>query len=351
MKKINFILVGLGNYSCQRLDILEKNKKYNLVGLVDTDKKKIKKFPKEYKKMFFQSISQANKKVSADACFIYVSAYNHAKLVCESLENNLHTFCVKPIALNHKEFKKILKIKNQRKNLILVQGQNNQWNDASIEMNKILNDKKIFGSFKLGYCITWGRQVLQNQNAQIDAKTDGSFFHSMAIHQLGQLVASLGLPHTVFCKSPRGGDKTIGYKNINRTGSGTVIFDYGEGRYFTYLGNRSGHGNPRGFAARWSGDWMFNGTRGDLKRSGGRITVFSDGSIKKDSYLQDIDDFQILDDERQYNLFFSSIVNKLKYLEKQSLETWLLMEACNISSKKSKVVNLKELKKALGFNL
>ena len=24
-------------------------------------------------------------------------------------------------------------------------------------------DKKIFGSFKLGYCITWGRQVLKNQ--------------------------------------------------------------------------------------------------------------------------------------------------------------------------------------------
>ncbi len=60
MKKINFILVGLGNYSCQRLDILEKNKKYNLVGLVDTDKKKNKKISKRIQKNVF-SINLASK--------------------------------------------------------------------------------------------------------------------------------------------------------------------------------------------------------------------------------------------------------------------------------------------------
>ena len=351
MKRINFIHVGLGNYSYQRLNILANNKKYNLVGLVDIDKNKVKDLKNEYKKIFFNSISQATKKVNADACFIYVSADKHAKLVCEGLQNKLHTFCVKPIALNAKEFKKIMHLKNKYKNLILVQGQNNQFNDASIEMKKILNDKNIFGNFKLGYCVTWGRQVLQSKNAKVDTMTDGSFFHSMAIHQLGQLVSCLGLPESVFCKSPTGGDSTIGYRNIKRTGSGTVIFDYGNGKYFTYLGNRSGHGNPKGYAARWSGEWLFNGSKSDLKRSGGRVTLFSNGTIKKDTYLQDIDDYQILDDERQYNLFFHSIVNKNKYFEKQTLETWLLMEACNLSSRNNTIINLKKLKKTLNFKL
>jgi len=351
MKKINFIHVGLCNYSIQRLEILKKNKNFNLVGLVDIDKNKINNLSKENKKIFFSSISKANAKVKADAAFIYVSANKHAKLVCESLVNNLHTLCVKPISLNFQDFKKIMKIKSKKRNLLLIQGQNNQWNDASLQMKNIINDKNLYGNFKLGYCVTWGRQILLNKNARVDTDTDGSFFHSMACHQLGQLVAILGLPLSVYCKSPIGGDRRIGYKNISRTGSGSVIFDYGQGRYFTYIGNRSAHGNPQGFAGRWSGDWLFNGTKCDLKRSGGRITVYSNGAVIKDSYLQDIDDYQILDDERQYDNFYKSIITKNRSIEKNTLETWLLMEACNISSRKNKKINISDLKKNIGLKL
>ena len=112
-------------------------------------------------------------------------------------------------------------------------------------MKKIINKKKLFGNFRLGLCSTWGRQVLLSKNAKDDTHTDGSFFHSMACHQLGQLINILGLPISVFCKSGLEGDKKIGYKNIPRTASGTAIFDYGKGRYFTYLGNRSANGNPK----------------------------------------------------------------------------------------------------------
>ena len=349
MKIIRFIHVGLGNYSIQRLEILKKNKNFQLVGLVDIDNNKIKSLSAEHKKIFFSSISIAQKKVRADAAFIYVSADKHTKLVKESLKNNLHTLCVKPISFCFQEFKQIMKIKAKNKNLILVQGQNNQWNDATIEMKKIINNKNIFGNFKLGSCITWGRQILLSKNAKADTNNDGSFFHSMACHQLGQLVSILGLPLSVYCKSSIEGDKHIGYKKIPRTSSGSVILDYGQGRYFTYIGNRSAHGNPKGFAARWSGDWLFNGSNCDLKRSGGRITVYSGGSIKKDSYLQDIDDFQILDDGRQYNNFYKSIIKKDRSIEKETLGTWLLMEACNISSRKNKAINILDLKKDLRF--
>jgi len=102
--------------------------------------------------------------------------------------------------------------------------------------------------------------------------------------------------------------------------------------------------------ARGSGSWLFHGTMSDLKRSGGRITVFSNGQVKKDSYLQDIDDFQILDDQRQYESFYKSIINNDKLLEKETLETWILMEACNISSRRNKVIKISTLKKELGIN-
>ena len=349
MRKIKFIHVGLGSYSFQRLEILKKNKNFQLVGIVDKNREHLKKLNKLEKKIFFRSISLAKKKVDAEACFIYVSANQHAKLVTESLKNNLHTFCVKPLALNSKEFKSIIKLKKKNK-LVLVQGQNNQWNDASLEMQRITNNKKLFGKFNLGYCIIWGRQVLLSKNARVDTKIDGSFFHSMACHQLGQLVACLGLPKSVYCKSSPGGLKSIGYNKTSRTGSGNIIFDYGNGKYFNYVGNRTGHGNPKGFAARWSGEWMFGGSKGDLRRSGGRITFFSDGMIKKDTYLQDVDDFQKLDDARQYENFYDALKLKKNYIEKQSLDTWILMEACNISSREKKIVNINSLRKFLGLN-
>ena len=63
MKIIRFIHVGLGNYSIQRLEILKKNKNFQLVGLVDIDNNKIKSLSAEHKKIFFSSISIAQKKL------------------------------------------------------------------------------------------------------------------------------------------------------------------------------------------------------------------------------------------------------------------------------------------------
>ena len=53
------------------------------------------------------------------------------------------------------------KIKN--KNLLLVQGLNNQWSDASLKMAETLNDKDKFGEFLVGYCVCWGRQDLKSE--------------------------------------------------------------------------------------------------------------------------------------------------------------------------------------------
>ena len=51
------------------------------------------------KKRIFKTISKAKKKFDAEACFIFVSSEFHANLIIESLENNLHTICVKSIVI------------------------------------------------------------------------------------------------------------------------------------------------------------------------------------------------------------------------------------------------------------
>ena len=336
--------MGLGKFSIDRLKINLKNNYFDTVAFVDIDKEKairelksIKGIIEDYDKRIFTSISDAKKAFQAEACFIYVSSEHHANLIIESLENQLHTFCVKSIACNIEEFKKILAAKKRNKKFLLINGLNNRWSDASLKMQDLLNDKEKFGDFLIGYCICWGRQSLKSEKPLIDSISDGIFFHSMGCHQLSQLVAAIGLPKTITCISPVQEDNEIGYYNINRTAGGTCLLEYSNETVFSYIGTRAGHSNPFGFASRWSGSWMFHGSKADIKREGGRISVFQKDRMVEDIYLKDLDIGLIEDDRRQIEAFYKEIINKT-FLQKQSLEIWILMEALNISSRENKKI-------------
>ena len=94
--------------------------------------------------MFFSNISDATKNTKAIACFIFVGAAQHAEIIRESLKNNLHTYCVKPIAINKEEFKKIYQLIKKKNKLQFLQGYNNQWNEAATSMyNEIISKKTI----------------------------------------------------------------------------------------------------------------------------------------------------------------------------------------------------------------
>ena len=354
--KIKCIHVGLGKFSLKRLQINLDSNLFEPVAYVDINLEKgkqelskIKNIQDDFEKRIFKTISEAKKKFDAEACFIFVSSEFHANLIIESLENNLHTICVKSIACNLDEFKKIIDEKNKNKNLLLVQGLNNQWSDASLKMAETLNDKDKFGEFLVGYCVCWGRQDLKSEVPLVDSTTDGIFYHSMGCHQLGQLVKALGLPLSVTSRTPIQNDEEIGYLNINRTAGGSCLLEYPDNKVFSYIGTRAAHSNPFGFAARWSGSWMFHGTKGDIKREGGRISVFQKDKMISDTYVKDLDLGLIEDDRKQFEEFYDNIKNKSKSLERLSLQTWLLMEALNISSRKDKKIELVSFIKDLGF--
>ena len=145
--KIPSIHVGCGKFGLQRLQVLIEKTNFLPIACVDKNvsgtKKKLSSI-KETKKLnlenkVYPSIKKAVEKHKALACFIFVAADKHSNLVIESLENNLNTYCVKPIAINQKELKKILQTYKRKKNLILLQGFNNQWNEAALKMKDLMN--------------------------------------------------------------------------------------------------------------------------------------------------------------------------------------------------------------------
>ena len=64
-----------------------------------------------------------------------------------------------------------------------------------------------------------------------------------------------------------------------------------------------------------------------------------------DLYLKDLDQNLIEDEKYNLRIFSSNYREKNKdWLQESSLNTWILMEACNLSSRLKKKISIKELK-------
>jgi predicted dehydrogenase len=349
------IHVGCGPFGLQRLQILVENKLFLPIACVDIDVEKTKKnislmrdnFSKQLANYVYGSITEAKEKHNAEVCFIYASSEYHPTLIQESLGLGMHTFCVKTISCNQNGFKDIIKVHKKNEDLMLVQGLNNQWNEAALMMKEWLNSDEGIGEMLGGDCICWGRQQLPSSHPE--TTIEGQFFLTLACHQLGQLVAAKGLPEFVTAYAHDRKESKLSYIGVWGTSGGQCLFEYPGGVPFSYTGTRAAHGNPFGFASRWSGRWIIHGTKGDIRREGGRVTLYKNGGPVKDYYLKDIDDNIIEDDKIQFNNFYEALVNgkNKNWLQESSLDTWILMEACNESARKNEKISIKNFKKNL----
>ena len=291
--KIPSIHVGCGNFSLQRLEVLINGDEFNPVACVDINLEKARSKLSSIKinkngdlsNCIYTTIAEAKKKHDAKVCFIFVSFKEHHKLVIESLKLGMHTFCVKPIARNQKEFKDIIDAHNLNPKLMLLQGYNNQWNEAALKMRKWIQSEDGIGKMLGGECIVWGRQNVKKDQPQ-EITNEGMFFHSLACHQLSQLVVSKGLPDYVTAYVHNRIDKDLNYQGVFGTSGGQCLFEYPDGVPFSYTGTRAAHANPFGFASRWSGRWIIHGEKGDIRREGGHVTLYKNGGPVEDYYLQ-----------------------------------------------------------------
>ena len=354
---IPFIHVGCGKFSVQRLQVLIDSGYFTPVACVDINIEKARaslaslkgNVPENLTDRVYTTIKRAQEKHDAKVCFVFAVANAHSKLVIESLELGMHTFCVKAIACDQEEFKDIMKVHHRNPELMLVQGLNNQWNEAAAKMREWLQSENGIGEMLGGECICWGRQNMKTDPPQTDITTEGMFFIALACHQLSQLVAAKGLPEYVTAYVHNRKEPGLDFRGVFGTSGGQCLFEYPGGVPFSYTGTRAAHGNPFGFASRWSGQWTIHGEKGDIRREGGRLTLYRDGGSKEDYYLKDISGDLMEDDRIQFRAFYDALkmgTNK-KWLQQSSLDTWILMEACNESARRKEKININEFKKHL----
>lgn len=341
------IFVGCQHFGHGRLQALINCKGLEPAACVDLDLEGARRsiarlqgdVPADLSERVYPSITEAVRRHPAEACLIYATTTAHARLVVESLELGLHTLCVKPIATNQEEFREILRAWRARPELVLVQGQNKRWNPAAAQMRAWLREPDGVGEMLGGECRFWIRQNLWTgpNSRQPDAFVEGLYFHAGASHQLDQLVAAKGLPRYAIARVHARVEESLGQTGVWGTAGAQALLEYENGAVVSYTGTRAGHGNFFG----WSGHWTFHGTAGDLRRDAGHLQLWRDGECVADLHLQDLHPGLVEDDRIQFDAFAEAIrTGTNREWIQGTLDTWVLMEACNVSAREQSPVDV-----------
>ncbi len=349
------IHVGAMHFGHGRLQALINANDLDAVAIVDLDEEGAREsvaslsgdVPEGLADRIYGSITEARDAHDAEACLIYASTTAHASLITESLGLGLHTLCVKPVVTSQDELRQVISAHRAASDCMLVQGQNKRWNPAASKMREWLRDEGGIGEMLGGECRFWIRQNLWTgpNSMQPDAFVEGLFFHAGTSHQLDQLVAAKGLPQYVTARTHTRTDETLAQTGVWGTAGGQALMEYDNGAPFSYTGTRAAHGTHVG----WSGSWSFHGVDGDIRRDAGHLELHRSGELAESLDLQDLHSGLIEDDRIQFDAFANAISTGegREWMETSSVNTWVLMEACNVSARAETRVDVAEFRSGL----
>ena len=94
---------------------------------------------------------------------------------------------------------------------------------------------------------------------------------------------------------------------------------------------------------------MFHGEKGDVRRDMGHLQLFREGQCVEDLQLQDVYPGLREDDRIQLDTFADAIATgkNRDWLQGTTLDTWILMEACNESARTHERVDLQSFRARL----
>ena len=161
--KIKTVIIGLGNIGMNydlnnHENILShsksvlKSKYFEIVGAVDTDKKKRNKFKELYKKKVFSNIKELiKKKIKIDLVIISTSTSSHFEVV-KKIATQKFKFCIleKPGGIDFEQFKKIIKILNKNNIKLLINYFRNYLNEYNYLKKKISHHNTSYFFYSRG---------------------------------------------------------------------------------------------------------------------------------------------------------------------------------------------------------
>ena len=189
--------IGFGRMGITHFSILNTHPDVKIVAICDPSKSTRTILKKYLNVEIFTNYQEMIDKISLDFVVISTPTDSHAEIIAYAINNGLHTFSEKPLALTATEGREIL---NQlhNKNLVNQIGYVNRFNEVFMAVKKII-DKGIIGEVKNFQSEMYGATVLKEPASgwRAKRKTGGGCLYEFASHCIDLVVYLLGQPDKV----------------------------------------------------------------------------------------------------------------------------------------------------------
>ena len=164
MAKFKVAVVGLGSIAqVVHLPILKKMEDIELVAVCDVDESKADVLTKKFNiPHWYEQIDNMIAKEELDAIHICANSHYHFPMSYLALQNDIHVFVEKPLALNRDQAVRIARLAKEKKLTVMVGMQNRFRDDVQILREFIDKDElgEIF-YIKAGWLKKWDRSSLR----------------------------------------------------------------------------------------------------------------------------------------------------------------------------------------------
>ncbi len=167
-KQINLGLIGIGYWGLNYVRIFNETPKAKLKFACDLNSSRLKLVKKSYPDIILTSdYREIISNSEVDAVVVATPATSHHQIVKESLENNKHVLVEKPLTVNSKEALELAKLA-EKNNLTLMVGHVFEYNQAVVEMKKIINKGILGNIYYLHFTRTGLGPIRQDVSAMWD---------------------------------------------------------------------------------------------------------------------------------------------------------------------------------------
>lgn len=221
-KKLKVGVVGLGHQSLKdHIPAVKMSQDVDLVGVVDTDEKKLNFFLKENKNIKgYNNLDHLFKKESLDFIIIAVPHYAHYKITKKALLKKIHVLKEKPFAISLKQAKKLRNIAKKNSVEIMTVSQR-KFSPVYSSFFQLINKigKPFYIEIRYTFFIKkpyegWrGKKKLAGGGCLID----------MGYHMIDLLMWYFGLPDEIFAETSSTAKENVSYDTED---TANVIFRY-----------------------------------------------------------------------------------------------------------------------------
>lgn len=190
-------IIGLGRMGLTHFSILNTHPLVKIISVCDASKVMLNLFKKYMQGI--ETFSDYKDLINSKPDFVVISTpgASHAEIVKFALNNNIHTFVEKPLALNASQGKDILETLNDKK-LANQVGYVYRFNEVFMEVKKLINNN-ILGNIKYFIAEFHGPTMLKDVKSSWRKKKTlgGGCLYELASHCIDLVIYLFGQPNNI----------------------------------------------------------------------------------------------------------------------------------------------------------